>query len=52
MEFEKKDKWIFIVNPVAGNGFAKTMVPVIEEKLKKYNIDGEVILTERSGHAT
>ena len=30
----KKEKWVFIVNPIAGNGFAKTMVPVIEEKIK------------------
>jgi diacylglycerol kinase (ATP) len=48
---EKKEKWGFIVNPTAGNGFAKSMVPVIEEKLKKYGIDGEILLTERSGHA-
>jgi diacylglycerol kinase (ATP) len=51
MEKNKKEKWVFIVNPIAGNGFAKTMVPVIEKMLKKYNIDGEIILTERSGHA-
>jgi YegS/Rv2252/BmrU family lipid kinase len=51
MESEKKEKWIFIVNPIAGNGFAKTMIQVIEEKLKKYDIDGKIILTERSGHA-
>jgi YegS/Rv2252/BmrU family lipid kinase len=51
MESETKEKWAFIVNPIAGNSFAKTMVPVIEEKLKKYGIDGEIILTERSGHA-
>lgn len=52
MDFDvKKEKWVFIVNPIAGNGFAKTMIPVIEEKLKKYDIDGEILLTERSGHA-
>jgi diacylglycerol kinase (ATP) len=51
MNPELKEKWIFIVNPIAGNGFAKTMIPVIEEKLKKYGIDGEILLTERSGHA-
>ena len=27
MEVEKRDKWVFIVNPIAGNGFAKTLVP-------------------------
>jgi len=48
----KKEKWAFIVNPVAGGGLAKTMVPVIEKNLKKYDIDGEIILTERPGHAS
>jgi len=52
MNFEVKEKWAFIVNPTAGNGFAKSMVPVIEEKLKQYGIDGEILVTERSGHAT
>jgi len=46
------EKWVFIVNPIAGNLFGKTMVPVIEKKMKEYNIDGEIILTERPGHAT
>jgi diacylglycerol kinase (ATP) len=48
----KSDKWVFIVNPVAGNGFALTVVPKIEEKIKEKNIDAELIYTERSGHAT
>lgn len=45
-------KWVFIVNPVAGNGFAKTIVPKLEEMIQKHNIDAEVVFTERSGHAT
>ena len=48
----RNDKWIFIVNPVAGNGFGKIIVPVIREKIKQYNIDAEVVFTERHGHAT
>jgi YegS/Rv2252/BmrU family lipid kinase len=48
----KDEKWIFIVNPVAGNGFGKTMVPKIKEKITEYKIDGEIILTERCGHAS
>jgi len=47
-----KEKWVFIVNPISGNLFGKTMVPVIEEKIRKYNLDAEIILTERPGHAT
>jgi diacylglycerol kinase (ATP) len=46
------EKWAFIVNPISGNCFGKTMVPVIEEKIKQYNINAEIILTERPGHAT
>ncbi len=52
MAEEKTEKWCFIVNPIAGNGFAKTMIPEIEKKIKEFNIDGEIILTERPGHAT
>jgi YegS/Rv2252/BmrU family lipid kinase len=48
----KKEKWAFIVNPVAGGGLAKSKVHEIEENLKKYSIDGEIILTERPGHAS
>ena len=31
MNPNQKEKWVFIVNPIAGNGFAKTMVPEIGE---------------------
>ena len=51
MTEEKKEKWVFIVNPIAGNDFAITLVPEIEKKIKEYNIDGEILLTERKGHA-
>jgi len=52
MAEERKDKWVFIVNPIAGNGFAKTLVPEIEKKIAINGIDGEIVLTERIGHAT
>ena len=48
----KNEKWVFIVNPIAGNCFGQTMVPVIEGMIRKHNIDGEIILTEYAGHAT
>lgn len=48
----KNNKWVFIVNPIAGNGFAKTIVPKLEEEIKKHNVNAEIVLTERSGHAT
>ncbi|MCX6321197.1 MAG: diacylglycerol kinase family protein, partial [Bacteroidia bacterium] len=51
METLKKE-WVFIINPIAGNGFAKTIVPKLEEMIKKYSIDAEIVFTERIGHAT
>lgn len=47
-----KKKWVFIVNPIAGNGFAKTVVPKLHEMLDKHKIEAEIAFTERSGHAT
>jgi diacylglycerol kinase (ATP) len=47
-----KKEWVFIINPIAGNGFARTIVPRLEEMIKKHNVDAELVFTERSGHAT
>lgn len=51
MDNEMK-QWVFIVNPVAGNGSAEAIVPKLEEMIKKYSIDAEIIFTERAGHAS
>jgi diacylglycerol kinase (ATP) len=45
-------KWVFIVNPIAGNGFAKEIVPKLKEMIGKHNVSAEIVLTERSGHAS
>jgi diacylglycerol kinase (ATP) len=45
-------EWVFIVNPIAGNGFGETIVPKLREMIEKHNIDAEIVFTERSGHAT
>jgi YegS/Rv2252/BmrU family lipid kinase len=47
-----KKEWVFIVNPTAGNNFAKTLVPMIERQIISRNIDAAIVLTERKGHAT
>ena len=47
-----KKEWVFIVNPIAGNGFGKAIVPKLKEMIQKHNVDAEIIFTERSGHAT
>jgi diacylglycerol kinase family enzyme len=52
MKDKKPNKWVFIVNPIAGNGFAKTLVPEIEKMIASHGIDGEIVFTERIGHAT
>jgi diacylglycerol kinase (ATP) len=39
-----KDKWIFIVNPVAGSGSAKSQLPQLD-------IEGEIVFTGKRGHA-
>jgi len=46
-----KGKWIFIVNPTAGGGSGKAIIPELEEKLGSRSIDAEIVLTERHGHA-
>ncbi len=44
-------KWGFIVNPVAGNGLAKTYLPLIEKHAKTRNLNYDIALTEYHNHA-
>jgi diacylglycerol kinase (ATP) len=46
-----KDKWIFIANPVAGGGTAKSQLPGLESRIKRLNLDGEIVFTRKRGHA-
>ena len=46
------NKWIFIINPIAGNGFAKTLVDKLNEMILKHKIQAELVFTERPGHAS
>jgi diacylglycerol kinase (ATP) len=48
----KKEKWVFIINPISGNGSSKIILPKLEEMIKKHDIDAELVFTERRGHAT
>jgi YegS/Rv2252/BmrU family lipid kinase len=48
----QNDKWVFIVNPIAGNGFGLAIVPVIREMINKFEVDAEIVFTERYGHAS
>jgi len=47
-----ESKWVFIINPVAGGGFASKYVATLQEKINEYNISAELVFTERKGHAT
>ncbi len=44
-------RYLVIVNPVAGRGFAGRNIPVIEEQLKLYQLDYRIVSTESPWHA-
>jgi len=44
-------RYLLIVNPTAGRGFAGRSLPLIEAELKKYNLDYKMVLTERRWQA-
>jgi diacylglycerol kinase (ATP) len=48
----KSKSWVFIVNPIAGNGYGETIVPKLKEMVHKHDVDAEIVFTERNGHAT
>jgi diacylglycerol kinase (ATP) len=45
-------KWVFIVNPVAGNGFAPTLIEKIKEMIRKHGLQADIIFTAKKGHAS
>ena len=47
-----KQSWVFIINPVAGNGLAESYTNTVKAMINKYGIDAEWVITERRGHAT
>jgi diacylglycerol kinase (ATP) len=49
---KKTDGWVFIVNPVAGNGFGATQVDTVRQMMTRHGAAGEVVLTKSKGHAT
>jgi len=46
------DKWVFIVNPVAGSGSARSQLPKLEEMIRRNDLDAEIIFTKAKGHAS
>jgi diacylglycerol kinase (ATP) len=51
MEKLHNKEWAFIINPVAGNGYAKSLKPEIDEMIGQYSIDAMVVFSEYIGHA-
>ena len=51
MEKLQNKEWVFIINPVAGNGYAKSLRPKVEEMIHKYSINALVLYSEKPGHA-
>ena len=45
-------KWVFIVNPIAGNNFGSSIVPTLKAKIEQFGVDAEIVITERHGHAS
>jgi YegS/Rv2252/BmrU family lipid kinase len=44
-------KYLIIVNPTSGRGYAEKMVPQIEELLQRFNLNYDLVRTERPWHA-
>jgi diacylglycerol kinase (ATP) len=47
-----KQNWIFIINPVAGNGVAGEYADTVKAMIRQRQLDAELVFTERRGHAT
>ena len=44
-------RYLLIVNPTSGRGFAGRSLPLMEAELKKYKIEYDIVMTERPWHA-
>jgi len=49
---DQKKKWVFIINPTAGNGYASSLADKIAEMIRIHNLDAELVYTTGRGHAT
>ncbi len=45
-------RWVFIINPIAGNGYAGHQTDKIKRLIKERGLDAAVIHTKGKGHAT
>ncbi|MFA6400788.1 MAG: diacylglycerol kinase family protein [Salinivirgaceae bacterium] len=52
MDTMQHPEWVFIINPIAGNEYAKSLAPKIEEMINKHAINAAIVYTEKKGHAS
>jgi len=52
MIMSRIEKWGFIVNPIAGNGYAGQHLDDVKRMIDKYAINADLMVTEGVGHAT
>ena len=46
-----KEKWCFILNPTAGGGFGKSLLPELEKQIGTRSLNASICVTERHDHA-
>ncbi len=44
-------KYLIIVNPISGRGYAGKSIPLIEDLMRRHNLDFDLVQTERPWHA-
>lgn len=44
-------KYLVIVNPTSGRGYAENMIPVIQSEMRKHDLDFDLVCTQHSWHA-
>lgn len=47
---KRKDTWCFILNPTAGGGFGRELLPELEKQLTNRSLDARIRITERHAH--
>jgi len=47
-----KNQWGFVLNPIAGNGYAGDILEKVKQIIQDRNLNAEVVLSERKYHAT
>jgi len=48
----QNEKWVFIVNPTAGGGRGRVILPELEKQVSDRSLAAKIVLTEKHGHAT